>query len=168
MAGRSEAEMWTAFRELDRKIRSLSELRGYLVVQEGVANAAADRVDHRVYSLGRQFDRLMDDRTEAEAWLTDIVRGGVSSLRDTERADNARRILQLINREVLAICERARALDDRRWLFRFSEHYCESGQYSLEETIERLQSDLEKIMSQTMRRCSGPPSGSRPRSAHIR
>ena len=148
MAGRSEAEMWTAFRELDRKIRSLSELRGYLEVQEGVANAAADRVDQRVYSLGRKFNRLMDDRTEAEAWLTDIVRGGVSSLRDTERADNARRMLQLINREVLAICERARALDDRRWLFRFSEHYCESGQYSLEETIERLQSDLENIMSQ--------------------
>ena len=140
--------MWSAFRELDRKIRSLSELRGYLEVQEGVANAAADRVDHRVYSLGRQFDRLMDDRTEAEAWLTDIVRGGVSSLRDTERADNARRMLQLINREVLAICERARALDDRRWLFRFSEHYCESGQYSLEETIERLQADLENIVFQ--------------------
>ena len=109
MARRSEAEMWTAFRELDRKIRSLSELRGYLEVQEGVANAAADRVDHRVYSLGRQFDRLMDDRTEEEAWLTDIVRGGVSSLRNTERADNARRMLQLINKEVLAICERARA-----------------------------------------------------------
>ena len=140
--------MWTAFRELDRKIRSLSELRGYLEVQEGVANAAADRVDQRVYSLGRKFDRLMDDRTEAEAWLTDIVRGGVSSLRDTERADNARRMLQLINREVLTICERARALDDRRWLFQFSEHYCESGQYSLEETIELLQSDLENIMSQ--------------------
>ena len=148
MAGRSEAEMWTAFRELDRKIRSLSELRGYLEVQEGVANAAADRVDQRVYSLGRKFDRLMDDRTEVEAWLTDIVRGGVSSLRDTERADNARRMLQLINREVLAICERARALDDRRWLFRFSEHYCESGQYSLEETIERLQADLENIVFQ--------------------
>ena len=141
MAGRSEAEMWTAFRELDRKIRSLSELRGYLEVQEGVANAAADRVDQRVYSLGRKFDRLMDDRTEAEAWLTDIVRGGVSSLRDTERADNARRMLQLINREVLAICERARALDDRRWLFRFSEHYCE-------EPIERLQSNLENIVFQ--------------------
>ena len=89
MAGRSEAEMWTAFRELDRKIRSLSELRGYLVVQEGVANAAADQVDHRVYSLGRQFDRLMDDRTEAEAWLTDIVRGGLSSLRNMERAEDA-------------------------------------------------------------------------------
>ena len=148
MAGRSEAEMWTAFRELDRKICTLSELRGYLVVQEGVANAAADRVDHRVYSLGRQFDRLMDDRTEAEAWLTDIVRGGVSSLRNTERADNARRMLQLIHRETLAIRERAKALDDRRWLFRFSEHYCESGQYSLEETIERLQFDLENIMSQ--------------------
>ena len=122
--------MWTAFRELDRKIRSLTELRGYLVVQEGVANPAADRVDHRVYSLGRQFDRLMDDRTEAEAWLTDM------------------RMLQLIHKEALAICERAKALDDRRWLFRFSEHYCESGQYSLEETIERLQSDLENIMSQ--------------------
>ena len=72
----------------------------------------------------------MDDRTEAEAWLTDM------------------RMLQLIHKEALAICERAKALDDQRWLFRFSEHYCESCQYSLEETIERLQSDLESIMSQ--------------------
>ena len=140
--------MWSAFRELDRKIRSLSELRGYLVQQEAVANSAADRVEHRVISLRKQFDRLVDDRTETEAWLSDIVRGGVSSLRNTERADNARRMLQLIHKEALPICERAKALDDRRWLFRFSEHYCESGQYSLEETIERLQSDLENIVFQ--------------------
>ena len=38
--------MWLAFRELDRKIRSLSELRDYLVQQEAVANSAADRVEH--------------------------------------------------------------------------------------------------------------------------
>ena len=113
-----------------------------------MANAAADRVDRRVIGLGRKFDRLMDNRTEAEAWLTDIVRGGVSSLRNTERADDAQRKLQLIHKEALAICERAKALDDRRWLLRFSEHYCESGQYSLKETIERLQSDLDNIMSQ--------------------
>jgi len=73
--------MWSAFRELDCKIRSLSELRGYLVQQEAVANSAADRVEHRVISLRKQFDRLVDDRTEAEAWLSDIVRGGVSDLR---------------------------------------------------------------------------------------
>ena len=139
--------MWSAFRELDRKIRSLSELRGYLVQQEAVANSSADRVEHRVISLRRQFDRLVDDRTEAEAWLSDVVRGGVSDLRAVEQANNARKMLQLIHKEALAICSRAKALDERRSLFRFSEHYCESAQYSLEEAIERLQSDLENIMS---------------------
>ena len=98
MAGRSESEMWSAFRELDRKIRSLSELRGYLVEQEAVASAAADRMDLRVYSLGRQFKRLMDDKTEAEAWLSDIVREGVSSLRNRGRANNVQRMLQTIRR----------------------------------------------------------------------
>ena len=39
--------MWSAFRELDRKIRSLSE--------EEVANSAADRVEHRVISLRKQL-----------------------------------------------------------------------------------------------------------------
>ena len=140
--------MWSAFRELDRKIRSLSELRGYLEEQEAEANAAADCVDRRVIGLGRKFDRLIVKRTEAEAWLTEIVRGGVSSLRITEQADDARRKLRLIHDEALAICERAKALDDRRWLLRFGEHYCEIEQYSVEETIERLQSDLENVISQ--------------------
>ena len=140
--------MWSAFRELDRKIHSLSELRGYLVVQEAVASAAADRMDLRVYSLGRQIKRLVDDRTEAEAWLSDIVREGVSGLRNRERANNARMMLQTIRKEIVELCVRARALDDRRWLYRFSEHYCESGQYSLEDTIDRLKSDLESIISQ--------------------
>ena len=139
--------MWSTFRELDRKIRSLSELRDYLVQQEAVANSAADRVEHRVIRLRQQFHRLEDDRTEAEAWLSDIVRGGVSDLRAVERADNARKMLQLIHKEALAICSRAKALYERRSLFRFREHYCESAQYSLEESIERLQSDLENIMS---------------------
>ena len=139
--------MWSAFRELDRKIRSLSELRGYLVQQEAVANSAADRVEHRVISLRRQFDRLVDDRTEAEAWLSDIVRGGVSDLRAVEQANNARKMLQLIHQEALAICSRAKALDERRSLFRFSEHYCETGQYSLEETIEQLKTDMENIIA---------------------
>ena len=84
--------MWSAFRELDRRIRSLSELRDYLVQQEAVANSAADRVEHRVIRLRQQFHRLEDDRTEAEAWLSDIVRGGVSDLRAVERADNARKM----------------------------------------------------------------------------
>ena len=139
--------MWSAFRELDRRIRSLSELRGYLVQQEEVADSAAGRVEHRVISLRKQFDRLVDDRTEAEAWLSDIVRGGVSDLRAVERANNARKMLQLIHKEALAICSRAKALDERRSLFRFSEHYCEAGQYSLEEAIEQLQSDLENIIA---------------------
>ena len=139
--------MWSAFRELDCKIRSLSELRGYLVQQEAVANSAADRVEHRVISLRKQFDRLEDDRTEAEAWLSDVVRGGVSDLRAVERANNARKMLQLIHKETVAICSRARALNERRNIFRFSEQYCEASQYSLEETIEQLQSDLENILA---------------------
>ena len=148
MAHRSEAEMWLAFRKLDQKIRSLSELCGYLVEQEAVACAAADRMDLRVYSLGRKFKRLMADRTEAEAWVSDIVREGVSSLRNRGRANNAQMMLQTIHKEIIELCVRARTLDDRRWLYRFSEHYCESGQYSLEDTIDRLKSDLESIISQ--------------------
>ena len=97
--------------------------------------------------LWQQFHRLEDDRSKAEAWLSDIVRGGVSDLRAVERADSARKMLQLIHKEALAIFSRAKALDERRSLFRFSEHYCKSAQYSLEEAIERLQSDLENIMS---------------------
>ena len=114
MAGRSESDMWSAFRELDRKIRSLSELRGCLVEQEAVASAAADRLDLQVYSLGRQFQRLVDDRTEAEAWLSDIVREGVSSLRNRGQANNAQMMLQTIRKEIINLCVRARALDDRR------------------------------------------------------
>ena len=115
--------MWSAFRELDRRIRSLFELRDYLVQQEAVANSVADRVEHR----------LQDDRTKAEAWLLDIVRGGVSDLRSVQRAENARKMLQQIHKEALAICSRAKALDERRSLFRFIEHYWESAQYTLEE-----------------------------------
>ena len=125
--------MWSAFRELDRRIRSLFELRDYLVQQEAVANSAADRVEHRVIRLRQQFHRLEDDRTEAEAWLSDIVRGGVSDLRSVQRAENARKMLQQIHKEALAICSRAKALDERRSLFRFIEHYWESAQYTLEE-----------------------------------
>ena len=148
MARRSESEMWAAFRELDQKIRSLSELRDYLVEQEAEACAAADRMDLRVYSLTRKYKRLRKDRTEAEEWVADVARLGVSSLRERGRENNAQMMLQTIRKEIIELCVRARALDDKRWLYRYSEHYCEDGQYELEDTIDRLKADLESILSQ--------------------
>ena len=137
--------MWAAFRELDRKIRSLSEVRDYLVEQEADACEAADRLDLRVHSLTRKYERL---RTEAEQWVADIAREGVSSLRDRGRENNAQMMLQTIRKEIRQLCVRARTLDDKRWLFRYNEHYCEDGQYELEDTIDRLKADVEKILSQ--------------------
>ena len=137
--------MWAAFRELDRKIRSLSEVRDYLVEQEADACEAADRLDLRVHSLTRKYERL---RTEAEQWVADIAREGVSSLRDRGRENNAQMMLQTIRKEIRQLCVRARTLDDKRWLFRYNEHYCEDGQYELEDTIDRLKADLEKILSE--------------------
>ena len=137
--------MWAAFRELDRKIRSLSEVRDYLVEQEADACEAADRLDLRVHSLTRKYERL---RTEAEQWVADIAREGVSSLRDRGKENNAQMMLQTIRKEIRQLCVRARTLDDKRWLFRYNEHYCEDGQYELEDTIDRLKADVEKILSQ--------------------
>ena len=145
MAHRSEAEMWAAFRELDRKIRSLSEVRDYLVEQEADACEAADRLDLRVHSLTRKYERL---RTEAEQWVADIAREGVSSLRDKGGENNAQMMLQTVREEIRQLCVRARTLDDKRWLFRYNEHYCEDGQYELEDTIDRLKADVEKILSE--------------------
>ena len=137
--------MWAAFRELDRKIRSLSEVRDYLVEQEADACEAVDRLDLRVHSLTRKYERL---RTEAEQWVADIAREGVSSLRDRGRENNAQMMLQTVRKEIRQLCVRARTLDDKRWLFRYNEHYCEDGQYELEDTIDRLKADVENILSQ--------------------
>ena len=146
MARRSEAEMWVAFRELDQKIRSFSELRGCLVEQEADACAAADRLDLRVFSLNRKYDRLMKERTEAEEWVADVALLGVDTQRERERESNALKMLQTIHKEIVKLCVRARALDDKRWLYRYREHYCEDGQYELENTIDRLKADLESIL----------------------
>ena len=137
--------MWAAFRELDRKIRSLSEVRDYLVEQEADACEAADRLDLRVHSLTRKYERL---RTEAEQWVADIAREGLSSLRNKGGENNAQMMLQTVREEIRQLCVRARKLDDKRWLFRYNEHYCEDGQYELEDTIDRLKADVEKILSQ--------------------
>ena len=146
MARRSEAEMWVAFRELDQKIRSFSELRGCLVEQEADACAAADRIDLRVFSLNRKYDRLMRERTEAEEWVADVALLGVDTQRERERESNALKMLQTIHEDIVKLCVRARALDDKRWLYRYREHYCENGQYELESTIDRLKADLESIL----------------------
>ena len=137
--------MWAAFCELDRKIRSLSEVRDYLVEQEADACEAADRLDLRVHSLTRKYERL---RTEAEQWVADIAREGLSSLRNKGGENNAQMMLQTVREEIRQLCVRARTLDDKRWLFRYNEHYCEDGQYELEDTIDRLKADVEKILSQ--------------------
>ena len=137
--------MWAAFRELDRKIRSLSKVRDYLVEQEADACEAADRLDLRVHSLTRKYERL---RTEAEQWVADIAREGLSSLRNKGGENNAQMMLQTVREEIRQLCVRARKLDDKRWLFRYNEHYCEDGQYELEDTIDRLKADVEKILSE--------------------
>ena len=93
MALRSEEEMWAAFRKLDRKIRSLSEVRDCLVEQEADACEAADQLDQKVFSLTRKYERL---RMEAEQWVADIAREGLNSLRNKGGEDNAQRMLQTV------------------------------------------------------------------------
>ena len=148
MACRSEAEMWRAFRELDRKIQSFTELRDSLVEQEADACAAADRLDRRVYSLNRKYRRLRKDRIEAEEWVADVALLGVDTQRERERESNAQKMLQTIHTEIVELCVRARALDNKRWLHRYREHYCENGQYELESAIDQLKVDLESILSE--------------------
>ena len=113
--------------------------------QEADACEAADRLDLKVFSLTRKYERL---RTEAEQWVADIAREGLSSLRNKGGEDNAQRMLQTVREEIRQLCVRARKLDDKRWLFRYNEHYCEDGQYELEDTIDRMKADLEKILAQ--------------------
>ena len=148
MARRSEAEMWVAFRELDQKIQSFTELRDRLVEQEADACAAADRLDLRVYSLTRKYEHLREERIEAEEWVADVALLGVDTQRERERENNAQMMLQTIRKEYVELCVRARALDDKRWLHRYREHYCEDCQYELENTIDRLKVDLESILSE--------------------
>mgnify|MGYP006908683269 CR=1 FL=1 len=147
MSGRTETEMWAAFREIDRRLSSLIALRDYLEREEGVADAAAFRVEGRVWRLGREFRDLEDERTEAQEWLANVVRGGVTDLRSVHRAEKAREMLRKIHEEALAICTRAREVDERRNIFRYSEEYCEMSQYSLDAEIERLQADLASIIA---------------------
>ena len=148
MARRSEAEMWEAFRELDRKIQSFTELRDRLVEQEADACAAADRLDRCVYSLNRKYDRLREERTEAEEWVADVALLGVDTPRERARESHAQRMLRTIHDDIVKLCVRAGALDDRRWLLRYREHCFENGQYELEGVIDQLKIDLENILSE--------------------
>ena len=140
--------MWEAYRELDEKIQSLSELRKSLVEREADACAAADRLDLQVHRLTRKYRRLRKDRSEAEEWVADVALLGVDTLRERKRENDAHMMLQSIHKEIVQLCVRARALDDKRWLWRYREHYCEDGQYELEETIDRLKVDLESLLSE--------------------
>ena len=116
--------------------------------QEADACAAADRLDRRVYSLTRKYEHLREERIEAEEWVADVALLGVDTQRERERESNAQTMLQTIRKEIVELCVRARALDDKRWLYRYREHYCEDGQYELESTIDRLKVDLEGILSE--------------------
>ena len=81
--------MWEAFRELDQKIQSFTKLRDRLVEQEADACAAADRLDRRVYSLNRKYDRLKEERTEAEEWVAGVALLGVDTPRERARESHA-------------------------------------------------------------------------------
>ena len=148
MARRSEVEMWTAFRALDQKIQSFTELRDHLVELEADACATADRLDLRVHGFTRRYERLLEDRVEAEEWVADVALLGVDTQRERERESNAQMMLETIRREITELCVRARALDDERWLHRYREHFSEERQYEIEDVIDQLKIDLEIILAE--------------------
>ena len=80
--------------------------------------------------------------------MADVALLGVDTLRERKRENDAQMMLQTICKEIIQLCVRARALDDKRWLWRYREHYCEDGQYELEETIDRLKVALEGVLSE--------------------
>ena len=140
--------MWEVFRVLDEQIQSLSGLRECLVEREADACAAADRIDQRVIRLTKKYKRLLQDRTEAEEWVADVALLGVDTLREKKRENDAQMVLQTIRKEIIQLTVRVRALDEKRWLWRYREHSCEDGQYELEESIDQLKMDLERVLSE--------------------
>ena len=80
--------------------------------------------------------------------MADVALLGVDTLRERKRENDAQMMLQTIRKEIIQLCVRARALDDKRWLWRYREHCSEDGQYELEEVIDQLKVDLEGILSE--------------------
>ena len=65
--------MWAAFREVDRRLSSLTALRDHLEREEAVADSAAFRAEGRMWRLGCKFRDLEDELTEARQWLSSVV-----------------------------------------------------------------------------------------------
>ena len=136
--------MWEAFRVLDEQIQMLTMLWDGLVDREADACKLADLIDLRVIRLTKKYKRLLQD--EAEEWVADVESLGVDTPRERKRESNAREALETIRKEIRQLSARARALDEKRWLWRHREHKFEDGQYGLEESIDQLKVDLERVL----------------------
>ena len=148
MARRSEKQMWEAFRVLDEQIQMLTMLRDSLVDREADTCKLADLIDMRVIRLTKKYKRLLQDEAEAEEWVADVESLGIDTPRERKRESNAREALVTIRKEIHQLSARARALDEKRWLWRQKEHHFEEGQYGLEESIDQLKVDLERVLSE--------------------
>ena len=148
MARRSEKEMWKTFRVLDEQMQMLSLHRDSLEDREAGACQLADLIDMRVIHLTKKYKRLLQDEDEAEGWVADVESLGVKTPREKKRESNAREALAAIRKEIRQLSARAHALDEKRWLWRQKEHQFEEGQYVLEESIDQLKEDMERVLSE--------------------
>ena len=148
MARRSEAQMWEKFRVLDRRSQLPTMLRDGLVDREADTCKLADLIDLRVIRLTNKYKRLLQDEAEAEEWVSDVESLGVDTPRERKRESDARQALEAIRRDIQQLSARASALDEKRWLWRYREHEFEDGQYGLEESIDQLKVDLERVLAE--------------------
>ena len=89
MARQSEAQMWEAFRVLDRQRQKLTMLRDGLVDREADACKRADLIDMRVFRLTKKYKRPLQDEAEAEEWVADVESLGVDTSGERKRESDA-------------------------------------------------------------------------------
>ena len=80
--------------------------------------------------------------------VADVESLGVDTPKEKKREIDAREALAVTQREIRQLSARARALDEKRWLWRQKEHQFEEGQYGLEESIDQLKEDMERVLSE--------------------
>ena len=56
--------------------------------------------------------------------------------------------MEAIRRDIHQLSARASALDEKRWRWRYREHKAEEEQYGLEESIDQLKVDLERVLAE--------------------
>ena len=148
MARQSEAQMWEAFRVLDKQRQELTKLLDRLVDREADACKRADLIDMRGIRLTKKYRRLLQDEAEAEEWVADVESLGVDTPEERKRESDARQALEAIRRDIHQLSAKASALDEKRWRWRYREHKAEEEQYGLEENIDQLKADLERVLAE--------------------